>query len=264
MPGCLECRELIQEECRAVKKAKAMLGRTLPPPPLGACMIPIVEDYLCFIKKGMQVLELGCGAWDLIKNHCLAVGAHYEGIDVLTEYLGKKTVATRIENLADLSFPDEQFDLVIGNQTMEHWAEYGCLLPWGLYQCFRVCRPQGRVLLNVPIHFHGTRIFMLGELDKLRRVLIPFSNQVTFQAWGKPSTPLPPVFPHPGYWPLRHKPAFILDIQAIKDRPLPPGYSNHGASRGRLAQLMNYPLSYNAYRLLRKIGYFSMAQIKDE
>jgi SAM-dependent methyltransferase len=264
MPGCSNCREFVQGHCRAYGKAKAMLGRSLPPPPLGACMIPIVEDYLGFINKGLRVLDIGCGSWDLIKNHCLTLEAGYEGIDVLTDYFGKKTVATRIENLAELSFPDEHFDLVIGNQTMEHWAEHGCSLHWGLYQCFRVCRPHGSILMNVPIHFHGTRPFMLGELGKLKRLFVPFSTQVTFHAWGSPSAPCPPVFPYPGYGVLRKKPAYILDIQAIKDRPLPAGYSNRGATCGRLAQLLNYPLSYNFYRVLRKTGFFSSSGNQDE
>jgi len=254
MPACENCRELSDGQCRAYTRAKAMLRRPLSPPPLGACMIPITEDYLLFIEKGANVLDIGCGSWNMIKDYCDEVGAHYEGIDVLTEYHEKKTVATRIENLAQLSFENEQFDLVIGNQSMEHWAEYGCNLSWGLYQCFRVCKPGGRVVLNVPIHFHGTRTFMLGRIDKLRKLFTPFSSQVTFNQWGKPSDPLPQVYPYPGYPLLRKKPAYILDIQAIKNRPLPSGYNNHGATSGRLAEILRYPFSYNIYRILVKTG----------
>lgn len=256
MPKCLECRMLLENQCSAYTKARETLGRELSPPPLGACMIPIVEDYLQLIKKGMRVLDIGCGSWELIKVHCDNVGANYEGIDTQNDYFGKKTTATQIENLAELSFPNEHFDLVIGNQTMEHWAENGCSLEWGIFQCFRVCKQHGRVLMNVPIHFHGTRTFMLGELENLQSLFALFSGQVSFHKWGYPSNPIPALFPYPGYSVLRDKPAYILDIQAVKDLPLPSGYDNRGASSGRLAQLLNYPVSYNLYRVLRKAGLF--------
>jgi len=255
MPQCSECRMLVGKECSAYATAKEVLGRQLPPPPLGACMIPIVEDYLSLISGGMWVLDVGCGSWSRIKDHCDRVGADYHGIDTKTEYCGKTTVATRLENLADLSFPDESFDVVIGNQTMEHWAENGCSLEWGLFQCFRVCKFNGRVLMNVPIHFHGTQTFMLGDLEKLQNLFAQFSTQVSFQKWGSPSAPLPSLFPYPGYSPLLKKPAYVLDIQAVKTHPIPTQYSNR-AWKGRMAQILNYPLSYNIYRVFRKIGIF--------
>ena len=182
------------------------------------------------------------------------MGASYEGIDVQAEYFGRKTVATRLENLAELSYPDAQFDRVIGNQTMEHWGEHGCSLRWGLYQCFRVLKESGELWLNVPIHFHGTSEFMLGRLDRIRELLRPFSNTVTLEKWGTPSDPLPLSFPYPGYWTLRRHPAYVLDIRAVKDRPLPDGYSNRGAASGRLAQMLYYPISYNVFRVLKKVG----------
>ena len=244
---------LQEERCSAYQQAQETLGRPLPPPPLGACVIPIVEQYLTLIGSGMHVLDVGCGSWDWIKCHCEKVGAHYEGVDVASEYFGRKVVSTRLENLAELSFGDEQFDVVIGNQTMAHWAEHGCTLRWGLHQCFRVCKPGGLVLLNTPIHFHGTREFMLGQIDVLRELFRPFSLQVTFEKWGSPSLPLPAYYPLPGYWRLRGKPPYVLDIRAVKDRPLPRGYDNRRATSGRTSQLLNYPLSYNVYRLLRKM-----------
>jgi SAM-dependent methyltransferase len=245
---------LVGNQCSAYAMAEEAQGRRISPPPLGPCPIPITEGYLSYVKEGMRVLEIGCGAWDRIKNHCEEVGAHYEGIDVQSEYFGKKTVATRFENLADLSFPDEHFDLVIGIQTMEHWADNGCSLRWGLYQCFRVCKQNGRVCVNVPIHLHGDPVFLLGDFEALRNLFAPFSSQVCFESWGYPSDPLPSWTKHPGYWRLRDKPAYNLDIQATKDVPLPNGYDNRGARSGLLAHALNYPFSYNVYRALYTIG----------
>ncbi len=256
MPQCSQCRQLVNNQCLAYEKSKKIIDRPIPPPPLGACALPIVEQYLTMIQPGMHILDIGCGSWELIKNHCENVGAIYEGIDTEPEYYGKKTVATRIENLANLSFPDSYFDIVIGNQTMEHWAENGCTLQWGLYQCFRVCKENGLVLMNVPIYFHGTRIFMLGELDRIRELYDPFSSQISFYEWGKPSEPIPDLYPWPGYVRLHNKPAYVLDIQTVKDRSLPSNYHNRNARKGRWAELVNYPVSFNLYRLLRKLGLF--------
>ncbi len=108
--------------------------------------------------------------------------------------------------------------------------------------------------MNVPIHYHGTRAFMLGRIDELRRLFAEFSGSVRLERWGDPCAPLPPLFPHGGYWPLRRKPAYVLDIEAVRDRPLPAGVGNRGASRGRLAELLNCPPSYNLFRVLRRAG----------
>ncbi len=254
MPPCSQCEMLKDGHCTAHTEAQKKLGRPVPPPPLGACVLPIVESYLPFIREGMSVLEVGCGSWDPIQFHCRRTGARYEGIDIQRAYYGKSVIATRVEGIQSLSFPDNSFDLVIGNQTMEHWAENGCSLRWGLYQCFRVCRPRGNVFMNVPIHFHGTRHFKLGELDKLRSLFAPFSRTVAFERWGYPSRPIPAYYPYPGYWPLRRKPPYVLDIRARKDLPLPTVRKNRGACSGRIAKLLNRPPSYKAYCVLRRLG----------
>ncbi|MGB3204785.1 MAG: hypothetical protein WBB28_07360 [Crinalium sp.] len=118
--------------------------------------------------------------------------------------------------------------------------------------------------MNVPIHYHGTRLFMLGNVKKIQRLFSRFSEHVAFYKWGYPSEPILNVFPHPGYWILHNKPAYVLDIQAIKDRPLPSGYSNRGASSGRIAQLLTHPVSYNVYRALCKAGFFPKNTVDDE
>lgn len=202
-----------------------------------------MEAYAASIDSEHRVLEVGCGSWSRLRDRCLEVGADYQGIDGAESVT---SVATRFENLADLSFPDETFDFVVGTQSMEHWAEYGCSLEWGLYQCFRACRPGGRVLMNVPIHFHGTSEFILGRLDRLRTLFDRYSGDVQFEEWGRDSDPIPSYFPYPGYLPLRRRPAYILDIHATRDRDLPPPPSNT-ARVGLLGKLQAKPASYVLY-----------------
>lgn len=245
---------LVDSQCSAHRIALDTLGRQLPPPPLGACMIPIVDSYLLEIRPGMRVLDIGCGSWRKASDHCATVGAEYHAIDAVDTLHGHRTLATRLENLAALSYPDKHFDLIIGNQTMEHWAENGCSLQRGLYQCFRSCKVGGRMFMNVPIHFHGTKTFMLGRLDRLHELISRWFNDITYEKWGAPPEPVPPLLPYPGYWRLKNKPAYVLDVRATKRVEAAPYADNAGAARGRAAQVRHYPFSYNLYRVAKKTG----------
>jgi SAM-dependent methyltransferase len=253
MPACSNCSWRNGETCRARELALVELKRPLPPAPSGACTVAIVDSYLSLVRPGMRVLEIGCGTWAKLRDHCVAVGAHYEGLDVQTEYYGIPSIATRIGNLATLDFADEDFDLVIGNQTMEHWAEHGCTLDWGLKQCFRVTRPGGMVCMNVPVHLHGTREFVHGEIDTIENRFRRFSTRVELERWGSPTAPLPPYYAHPRFGALRDRPAWVLDIRAVRDRPLPTNVTNTMGFDGRLARLFHYSARYNAYLLRQKI-----------
>jgi SAM-dependent methyltransferase len=261
MPGCPNCAKLVEGRCVAQHQLSEVLGR--PAHRIGACTVAIVESYLSEIRPGMRVLEVGCGSWEEIRRHCVAVGAHYEAIDTQAEYYGKPSIATRLENLAALSFETDSFDLVIGNQTMEHWAEFGCDTSWGLYQCFRVCRPGGRVFLNVPFYFHGTHQFLYGKENVIRALFAPFSSQVRFEHWGWPTGPFPPIHIYPNFPPMRDRSAHIVDIRAVKDRPLPAGYSNRWGLSGRLSRLVNKPLAWNLYMVLRKFVIVETVDVDD-
>lgn len=253
MPACKSCLYLKGNSCNAHELAKIELKRPLPPPPTGACTVAIVESYLPHIKKGMNILEIGCGSWSKIRDYCIQVGANYEGLDVQEEYYGIKNIATKIGNLAELDYQDNLFDLVIGNQTMEHWAEYGCTLQWGLLQCFRVAKPNGSVFINVPIHFHGTKEFVHGKLNVINKLFSRFSNSIVFESWGNPSAPIAPYFPHPEFSLLKDKPAYVMDIRAVNDKELPKGINNFLGFKGKLARIIHYSFSYNVYLLKKKV-----------
>lgn len=242
--------------CAAHARAAEEYDRPIPPPPIGACTLAIVESYRQLIKPGMRVLEIGCGTWPLFKSITESAGASYEGIDAQPQYFGKPTIATRIENLERLSFPSETFDLVIGNQTIEHWAEFGCDTKMGLYQCFRVCRQGGMVIMNAPIHFHGSAPFLLGNTFLIQKLFQRYSNSVTIESWGKDSDPIPPFYTYQQYRALANRSAYIIDIRATKDQeigdapiviPMPV----------KIRRWLNYPTSYLLYRAKRKLGLIS-------
>ncbi len=251
---CRNCRMRLHDKCLGYREFSRQQPRDLPPEPFSGCIIPIVEGYIAQIKSGHRVLEIGCGSWSAIKDHCDMVGAHYEGIDGSAQYMGIPTVATRVENLAKLSFQDKSFDFVIGNQTMEHWAEYGCPTEWGLYQCFRVAKEGGSVFLNVPIHFHGVKPFITGDVEKIKEMFKDFAEYVLIDSWAKTTEPLPAFFAHPAYGPLANAHAYTIDIRAIRGNgPLLAPTRGIGWT-GLMALLVNYPFGYLLYQLKKRIS----------
>lgn len=253
MPDCKSCSWLEERSCKAHKFAQQQYSRPLPPPPLGACVYAINEEYIREITPKSKVLEIGCGSWSNIKIACEKIGAIYEGIDTIEEYYGKKTVATKIENLAELSFKDEAFDFVIGNQTIEHWGEHACPTDWGLYQIFRVLKVGGKVMLNAPIHFHGTSPFLLGRFSKIKSLFGEFTPEVVIKKWGENPEPLAPFQLYKNYWPLRGKQAFIIDIQARKTSPTKEKSKPFLTADNKFFRSFHYPFSFNCYRLLTKL-----------
>lgn len=252
---CPECN-FFKNGCSAYEIAKNVYGRNIPPPPIGACTIAIVESYVKHIKGGMVVLEIGCGSWSGIKDICDRVGAEYQAIDMQEEYLGNKTIATRIEPLQKLSFDNDMFDLVIGNQTIEHWGENGCSLREGLSQIMRVTKVGGKVFLNAPIHFHGTSLFLLGKLDKIENLIKKFTNTYKIIRWSGDSEKVKKFYTYKNYWPLINKPAYMIDIQIVKTFSLP-----HKKVKLKLPILisrqLNYPRSFIIFKILNKLKILS-------
>jgi SAM-dependent methyltransferase len=183
------------------------------------CISPIVEGYHKYLNSGHRVLEVGCGAWSPTRDYCHKIGATWEAIDILETYMGKKTLATKIASVEDIPFPNEYFDFVIANQSMEHWEENNVPIQQGLNEIFRVLKTGGVALINVPIHFHGGYRFVRGDVDGIRQLFTPYSNEIRLEKWRNPSDPLPPFYHlRNSHWfsELRNKPAYVLDIQAVK------------------------------------------------
>ena len=50
---------------------------------------------------------------------------NWHGIDVFdTNLRGEKTIATKIASVSNLPYPNNSFDFVLANQSIEHWHEY--------------------------------------------------------------------------------------------------------------------------------------------
>lgn len=87
-------------------------------------------------------------------------GSEYLGY----EYKGGERVnGVRHEDVMDLSYPDESFDLIVSNDVMEHIPDP----ERALRECFRVLKRGGRVLATFPFHVAndttGVRARLVGN-----------------------------------------------------------------------------------------------------
>lgn len=115
------------------------------------------------LAPGLSALEVACGSGGVLCRMALETGASCVGVDINPEGIEAATrrahtlgLASRVSfQLADagrsLPFPDESFDTVFCNDSINHLpGRLEVLRDW-----FRVLRPGGRVLFTDPIVVTG-------------------------------------------------------------------------------------------------------------
>lgn len=252
MPACRHCQWFQEGAC------------TLDTPgrPLRACATGIALEYVALFQPGTRILEIGCGAWSPIHDRVAELGIAWDGIDVNTEHLGKPTIATRIASVEGIPFSTGSFDYVVANQSMEHWEEYRVPLLRGLSEVFRVLRPGGWALINVPIHLHGAPEFVLGDMPRIQAYFEPFCDAIEVEPWRAEHAPLSPIREHlVHYWAkptLRNVSAFVLDIRARKKEgaayfSLPPLSNWDKIVKGLRGRGVGYYVSFGLSRVTRHV-----------
>jgi ubiquinone/menaquinone biosynthesis C-methylase UbiE len=105
------------------------------------------------IKASKKVLEVGCGIgtivhW-LLQQGCQAVGTDISSVAV--EYGKRKYphISLKVESAEQLSYPDEEFDLVMSFDVFEHLSK----VDMHLAEVYRVLKPGGYYLLQTPNKF---------------------------------------------------------------------------------------------------------------
>jgi SAM-dependent methyltransferase len=143
--------------------------------------------------RNADVCEIGCGGWPFARDLLAANGCRWRGVDpVDPDPEGRPSVRTHAGTVACLPFEDESFDLVLANQSLEHWHEFGASYGVGLREVHRVLRVGGAFLANVPIHLHGHPMFVRGEVDRVLGLFAgPAWEAVQFEPWRRDPTPLP-------------------------------------------------------------------------
>lgn len=91
-------------------------------------------------KKGKVLLDVGSGFADLSKN----VESLCVPTDIITSQIGKVLLADAHE----LPFADDSFDIIYCNHVLEHTlSPLICLI-----EMKRVCKPDGHIVIGVPVH----------------------------------------------------------------------------------------------------------------
>lgn len=134
----------------------------------GTLFHPRVEQLLqkIEIKKGMNVLDVGCGRGDIV-FFCAGKGANAVGIDYSPEGIKlagkvykkqKKAIKRRasfhVMDAKKLTFPDNTFDVVISVDVFEHL--YAEELEIALSEISRVLKPQGTLL----VHTEANKLYL--------------------------------------------------------------------------------------------------------
>jgi len=139
--------------------------RYSPQSPIRNCQAAICELHYTKVHN-KDVLEVGCGnskKGGLIKSTLESNNCRWIGVDLEETDLG-----AYVCNVNHMPFEDNSFDYVIGSQTIEHWKKPRKALK----EIRRVLRPEGKVYLTAPIHLHGGKIFVSGNLKSIEKLFL--------------------------------------------------------------------------------------------
>lgn len=124
-------------------------------------------DLLQSIGPEDRVLEIGCGSSSFLKDN-MKDKKKWEGIDVFSiDSRGRECIATKLGSVHEIPFPNDCFDIVLSNQSIEHWFEYGVSISDGLKEITRVLKIGGIAHLNFPFFLHGNPLFVTGDLEAI-------------------------------------------------------------------------------------------------
>jgi len=119
------------------------------------------------LSDEIKVLEVGCGVQSIFRDS-LKNKNNWDGVDVFEENdRGIKTIATKIASVEHMPFPNNHFDYILSNQSIEHWREYSVNPVEGLTEIRRVLKSNGKAIINFPIHLHGDKMFVKGDFKKI-------------------------------------------------------------------------------------------------
>lgn len=112
------------------------------------CVRARIEEIVRRSKGAYKVLEAGCNE-GFLSMALLEAGFHVTSIDSDPEMIRrckeKFGINALQEDITDLPFMDNEFDLAIGGEVLEHLSNPGK----GLSELFRVSK--GRVIITLPI-----------------------------------------------------------------------------------------------------------------
>lgn len=135
------------------------------------------------IKKGMRVLELGCGLGGLTRS-LVKTGATLYMVDispVSINYVRKNIKSTgtqyKIEDAHKMSFRNNSFDAVVGNAILHHLD-----LKRALSQIYRVLVPGGKIFFFEP-NMLNPEIFIERKSPFFRKLSRSSPDETAYFRW---------------------------------------------------------------------------------
>lgn len=159
----------------------------------------LVQEEVLRIPPNSSVLEIGCGSWGFVRDLVEERGAVWQGIEPAShDSSGNPSIATKQGVVDRIPYPDNTFDFIISNQSIEHWHEFQSSFASGIAEIWRVLKEGGTTSLNFPLWFHGHPIFKTGKMGSILGLLpSPYWHNQEIEIWRNGSAPLPEYF-HPG------------------------------------------------------------------
>lgn len=165
--------------------------------PVRKCVTAAQEANLHSLH-GMDLLEIGFGKHSMPRRLVRAAGGTWTGIEPMMSASEKAEIGKGgFGYVSDLPFEDESFDIVVGIQSIEHWAEP---LPdanarighdIGLREVHRVLKPGGTIYFCAPIHLHGHEMFIAGDTGRIRALFErDMWQDVVLEKWREDFAPL--------------------------------------------------------------------------
>lgn len=194
MPDCRNCPQFGQEYCSVEslptidwmfwsEKDKRWACTT--------CSTAVIKKYVPMMSG--QILEIGHGVSKILRRHLRKFHrgkAIWWGTDAkFPDHPEARKYGASVHDMP--MFKDEQFDWVVGLQTIEHWHEKGSTIEDGLKEIHRVLRSGGKLLLSLPFLVHGAPMFWHGRWQEALKYFETGWSEVMTERWRWDYRPLP-------------------------------------------------------------------------
>ncbi len=149
----------------------------------------------------LRVLDLSCGEGSLLdalhREGCRVEGTHFRDDDYILKHplpiLSEIPIHTPVDLAGPLPFDDEQFDVVIATEVMEHLPNHSAFLA----EAVRITRNQGHLIITTPNinRVHSRLQFAFTGQHEVRSARL---------GWDVPADDLYTTHHNPVYFPVMH------------------------------------------------------------